>query len=154
MIRVVDTQLPISEIEISYKPAVKPSELMSVRSSQEVFAAFKLTWDESKIEFVEQFKVMLLNRANRILGICTLSTGTVVSSFCDPKLAFAIAIKANATGIIICHNHPSGCLLPSSSDQEITKRMVEVGKYMDLRVLDHLIISSEGYYSFADEGVL
>ena len=114
----------------------------------------KLTWDESKIEFVEQFKVVLMNRAQRVLGIYELSTGGVTGTVADPKLVFTAALKANACNIILSHNHPSGNLKPSRADEELTKKIATAGMYLDIKVIDHIIVTSEGYYSFADEGLL
>lgn len=112
------------------------------------------TWDKDKIEFVEQFKVMVLNRANRVLGICTVSTGSVSGTVVDPKLIFAIALIANGSEIILAHNHPSGNLTPSTADHNIIQKLKTAGKYLELNVSDHLIITTDGFYSFAREGVL
>jgi DNA repair protein RadC len=95
-----------------------------------------------------------MNRARRILGIYELSTGGVAGTVADPKLVFTAALKANACNIILSHNHPSGNLKPSKADEELTKKIKEAGIYLDIKVLDHIIVTSEGYYSFADEGVL
>lgn len=96
----------------------------------------------------------LLNRAQRVLGIYELSTGGVTGTVADPKLVFIAALKANACNIILSHNHPSGNLKPSSADEQLTKKIATAGMYMDIKVADHVIITSEGYYSFADEGLL
>ena len=103
---------------------------------------------------MEQFKVLLLNRANKVLGIFEVSSGGSTGTVADPKLIFAAAIKANACGIILAHNHPSGNLQPSQADIDLTKRMKEGGRLLEIQVLDHIIVTTEGYYSFADEGIL
>ena len=97
---------------------------------------------------------MLLSRANRVLGICTLSKGGTAGTVVDCKLVFATALKACAQSIIVSHNHPSGNLMPSEQDKRLTRRLVQVGKALDLPVLDHVIVTSEGYFSFADDGEL
>lgn len=107
-----------------------------------------------KIGFLEEFKIILLNRANKVLGICPISLGGISGTIADPKLIFATALKASASGIILAHNHPSGNLKPSQVDIQLTKKLVEAGKFLDLGILDHLIIGSEGYLSFADEGLI
>lgn len=147
-------QHQVAEIQLTYKTDVKPSLRPKIASSKDAYQILIENWDHSKIEFVEQFKVMLLNRANKVLGIFEVSSGSVTGTVADPKLIFAAAIKANACGIILAHNHPSGNLLPSQADIELTRRMREGGKLLEVQVLDHLIVTSEGYYSFADEGVL
>lgn len=106
------------------------------------------------MEFIEQFKVILLNRAHRVLGVFDLSTGGTSGTIAEPKLVFASSILRNASAIIIAHNHPSGNLKPSTADIDLTKKLKEAGKLLDIPVLDHLIVTSEGYFSFADEGMI
>ena len=144
----------VCEIELIYRPKVKASERASVTSSEDAYRLFLGSWDENKLEFVEQFKVMYLNRANKVLGIVTISTGSVTGTIADPKLIMAGALKANAQGIILAHNHPSGNLNPSEVDIKITQKLIKAGEFLEIRVLDHIIVTKEGYYSFADEGVL
>ena len=144
----------MAEIQLTYKSNVKPSSRPKVTTSQEAYNILRENWDGSKIEFVEQFKVMLLNRANKVLGILDVSTGGVSGTVADPKLIFAAAIKAPACGIILAHNHPSGNLSASQLDIELTKRMRDGGKFLEVQLLDHIIVTEEGYFSFADEGLL
>jgi len=144
----------VAEIQLTYRTDVKPSERPKISGSRDAFNVLLENWDKSKIEFVEQFKVMLLNRAHKVLGIFEVSRGSSTGTVADPKLIFAAAIKANACGIILAHNHPSGNLNPSQSDIDLTKRMKEGGKFLEIQVLDHVILTTEGYYSFADEGNL
>jgi len=142
----------ISQIELSYKVGKALIEFPKITCSQDCVDALRESWDAGKIEFVEQFKVVLLNRANRILGIYELSTGGVSGTVADPKLVFSAALLACASGIILSHNHPSGSLSPSAADIQATKKMKEAGKLLDIEVLDHVILTAEGYYSFADNG--
>lgn len=144
----------VAEIQLTYRSDVKPSERPKISGSRDAYNVLLENWDKSKIEFIEQFKVMLLNRANKVLGIFEVSSGSSTGTVADPKLIFAAAIKANACGIILAHNHPSGNLNPSQSDIDLTKRMKEGGKFLEIQVLDHIVMTTEGYYSFADEGVI
>ncbi|HNP08747.1 MAG TPA: JAB domain-containing protein [Cyclobacteriaceae bacterium] len=144
----------VAEIQLSYKSNVKASLRPKINNSNDAFNVFLENWDDTKLEFVEQFKVMLTNRANRVLGIFELSTGGVSGTVADPKLIFAAAIKANACGIILAHNHPSGTTQPSQSDIALTKKIKEGGKLLEVQLLDHIIVTSEGHYSFADEGLI
>jgi DNA repair protein RadC len=144
----------VAEIKLSYRAKVKPSKRPQVTSSTDSYNVLKQSWDTGRIEFVEQFKIMLLNRANRVLGIYELSTGGVAGTVADPKLIFVAALKACASSIILCHNHPSGNLKPSAADLQLTKKMKAGGELLDIAVLDHIIITSESYYSLADEGLL
>lgn len=102
----------------------------------------------------EVFKILLLNRQNKIIKIQELSSGGVTGTVVDPKMIFKEALDYLACGIILCHNHPSGNLKPSQSDIDLTNKIKSAGSLFDINVLDHLIISSEGYFSFADEGMI
>jgi DNA repair protein RadC len=96
-----------------------------------------------------------LNRSNAVLGILSVSKGGISGTVTDVRLIFQGALKTNASGIIVCHNHPSGNAYPSESDKKITQKIKEAGNLMDIQLLDHLIILPvEGYYSFADDGVI
>jgi DNA repair protein RadC len=102
----------------------------------------------------EEFWVILLNRANVVMKKLPVSTGGVAGTVADPKLIFKQAIETLASAVILVHNHPSGNLKPSSADITLTKKMKEAGAFLDLPILDHIIFSDTGYYSFADEGIL
>ena len=144
----------VAEIELVYKTTVKPSERRKITTSKDVYDLFLESWDPNKIEFVEEFKVMLLNRSNKVLGICSFTTGGVSGTVADPKLVFIAALKANASNVMIAHNHPSGNLKPSKADEDLTLKIKEAGKFLDLPLLDHFIITKEVYFSFADEGII
>ncbi|MBK7391407.1 MAG: DNA repair protein RadC [Bacteroidetes bacterium] len=100
----------------------------------------------------EEFWVLLLNRANNIIGKHQISKGGLSGTVVDSKVIFKLALESSSSSIIMCHNHPSGNHKPSDADLSLTKRIVEAGKVLDISVLDHLIIAGELYYSFADEG--
>lgn len=144
----------VAEVELSYRNVVKPSQRPRVTSSKEGYDLLLSSWDEDRIEFVEEFKILLLNTANKVLGIFEVSKGGVAGTVADPKLIFMAALKTNASAIILSHNHPSGNLKPSPQDLSLTNKIAEGGKLLDIRVLDHLIVTTGGYYSFADEGIL
>lgn len=146
--------MKVSEVELVYKTKVKPSERPKVSSSKEVYELLKRMWDEAKIEMVEQVKVLLLNSSNKVLGIYEASTGGMVGTVADPKLIFIAALKVAASNIILAHNHPSGSLKPSRHDIELTRKIKDAGTLLDIAVLDHLIITKEAFYSFADEGMM
>jgi DNA repair protein RadC len=102
----------------------------------------------------EEFWVLLLNRANRLIKKCQISQGGVAGTVADPKIIFKQAISELASGIILAHNHPSGNLTASQADLDLTKKIVAAGKLLEIQVLDHLIIAGQKYFSFADEGLL
>lgn len=144
----------VAEIHIRYTNPVKPSQRPQVTNPEAAYQLFLDTWNPDTLELRESFKIMLLSRGSRVLGIATVSEGGMTGAIADPRLIFAIALKAAASGIILCHNHPSGNLKPSTTDITITRKIKEVGELLDITVFDHLIISSEGYHSFNDEGNL
>ena len=144
----------VAEVELIYKSRVKASRRPKIVSSKDAYNVLLKAWDENKIEFVEQFKVMFLNRANNVLGIYDVSTGGISGTVADPRVIFVAALKANACGIIISHNHPSGNLKPSKQDEELTQKLKQAGQLLDIKLMDHLVVTTEGYYSFADEGPL
>jgi DNA repair protein RadC len=144
----------IAEVELVYRNFIKPSDRPQVQESKIAYQHFLESWSENKIEFVEQFKIMLLSRACRILGILEISTGGVSGTVADVRLIYTAALKGNAAGLILAHNHPSGSLKPSDADIQLTRKICEAGKLLDIKIEDHLIITTEGYYSFADEGLL
>jgi DNA repair protein RadC len=102
----------------------------------------------------EVFCVIFLNRSNKIKHFEIISKGGMTSTVVDPRIIFRIALEVEATSIVLCHNHPSGNLKPSRYDEELTQKIIQAAKYLDIQVLDHLIVSEEGYFSFADEGLL
>lgn len=144
----------LTEIELTYKSNSSYNERHKVSSANDAFKLLLNNWNENKIELLEQAKILILNRSNQVLGISHLSTGGTSGTVVDPKQVFVLALKANASGIILAHNHPSGSLCPSNADDKITHKLYKAGKLLDIDVLDHLIITKEGYYSFAESGRL
>jgi DNA repair protein RadC len=102
----------------------------------------------------ENFCIILLNRANRVLKTVKISDGGITGTVVDPRKVFKIALDNNATSIILGHNHPSGQLTPSDADIQLTKKLKQAGDMLDLPVLDHIIVGDGNYYSFADEGIM
>jgi len=102
----------------------------------------------------EVFIVVFLNRANKILHHEIISEGGITGTVVDTRIILKKALEYNATGMILCHNHPSGSIKPSAADISLTRKLKEAAIYFDIAVTDHIIVSNEGYYSFADEGIL
>lgn len=144
----------VTEVELIYHNKTKSSERLTVKRSQDAYDILYKSWDMNKIELQEQFKIMLLDRKNSCIGISTLATGGISGCLVDLKLAFATALKSRASCIILAHNHPSGSTTPSEADKSITEKFTEAGRLLDLTVLDHVIVTKEGYTSFADEGLI
>ncbi len=145
----------ISEVKLTYVSKVKSEMRINVSSSREAYRALFSSWDLQTIEHIEEFKVLLLNRANKVLGIATVSKGGITGTVIDVRIILQYALKANACSIIVAHNHPSGNLEPSNADIQITKKIKEAAKLMDISLLDHLVITiGEKYYSMADKGMI
>lgn len=144
--------MEIAEIKVSYSNT--NLEKVRVTNSQIIYEILISNWNLDLIEFQEEVKVVFLNKANVVLGIHYLSKGGVSGTIVDIKIILGIALKCNASGIILAHNHPSGNLKPSESDKTITKRLKDAGALLDLVLLDHLIITKVDYYSFKDNGLM
>lgn len=144
----------VSDIELVYRTRIRATERPQIVSAHDAYEVFKAVWDEGKLDLLEQFKVLYLNRANRVLALYNVSSGGISGTVADPRLIFSAALKVNCVALILAHNHPSGSLKPSRQDEELTQKIKGAGTLLDIKVLDHLILSSEGYYSFADEGLL
>lgn len=142
----------IKEIKLSYSN--NGVEVVKVTDSNSAYKILLDTWDKDTIQLQEEFKVLLLNQANVVLGIYPLSKGGVSGTVVDVKLLLASAIKANASSIIVAHNHPSGNLKPSESDIRLTRKIKEGAKLLDVKLLDHLIVTKDSYYSFTDNSVV
>jgi DNA repair protein RadC len=102
----------------------------------------------------EVFAVLFLNRSNKINHFEIISRGGITGTVADPRIILKAALSYDATSLVLCHNHPSGSLKPSRADEDLTKKIIEAAKYFDIRILDHIIVSEEGYFSFADEGLM
>jgi DNA repair protein RadC len=148
-------QITISEVKLVYRTKIKASDRLDVKCSKDAFDIFIENWDLDSIEHFEEFKLMLLSRSNKVLGIASISKGGINGTLADVRIILQFAIKANASGMIICHNHPSGALIPSESDTKITQKVREAGLLLDIQLLDSLILTMDGtYHSFADNGNL
>ena len=146
--------MQVAELKLVYKSMVRASEREKINSSRKAYEIFLQYWNEEHIELLEEAKVLLLNRANKVLGIYELSIGGSTGTIVDPRVVFSVALKANACAIILAHNHPSSNLKPSQADMALTRRIRQGGELLEIQLLDHLIVTPEGYYSFADEGAL
>ncbi len=124
---------------------------VQIKSSNDAYQILKPHLSDLKIE---EFWIVYLNRANKVISKQRISSGGMTGTVVDTRIVFKDALDRLATCIILCHNHPSGQLKPSQADIDLTKKLSQCGKIMDIQVVDHLIIGDMGYYSFADEGLL
>jgi DNA repair protein RadC len=143
--------MEVSEVKLTYKSIAK--DRVRVTSSRKVYEVFKPFYEED-MDYKEYSFIMYLNRQNEILGVLKLSEGGCSGTVIDPKILMQGALLVNAQAVIISHNHPSGTLRPSEADDVLTKKIKQLGELMDLPLLDHVILTSNGYYSYQDEGKL
>jgi len=122
-----------------------------IKTSRDAYEIFRSTMGDRPYE---EFWIILLNKANKVLRKCNISEGGISGTVVDPKKIFKISLDNHASSIILGHNHPSGVVTPSEADQRITKKIKDAGAMLEVTVLDHLIIGENNYYSFADEGTL
>jgi len=155
-IKAIEFAQSVSEIGIYWKSKSKEKKLIT--GAKEAYDIFKPFYDNLHImEQKEVFSVAYLNNANKVIGVLKVSEGAATSVVVDIPFIFRGAIMTNAVAIILCHNHPSGNLTPSSADKNITKQIVDAAKLMQMKVLDHLLITesdSINYFSFAEEGII
>lgn len=152
-----DTQidlLKITEIDIVYRNPVKATDRPFVRSPNDSYKIFMSVWDENKIGIIEEVKALFLNNVKACLGIADISSGGLKSTIVDPKVVFSLALKAGAQAIIIAHNHPSGLVQPSEQDIDTTNKISRIGCLLDICLLDHLIVTPDDYYSFAEHDLI
>ena|SRR5690606_29119948 len=144
--------MKISEISVSYSS--NSGDRLKISNSKQSYDVLRACWSDSTIELQEEFKILMLNRANQILGVYPLSKGGVSATVVDAKLVFSVALKCNASSIIIAHNHPSGNLNPSEVDKSLTQKLKSGGQFLDITLLDHLIMTKDSFYSFSDNGLI
>ncbi len=144
--------MKISEISVSYSTG--KHKKLKVNNSKDSADILLSSWSKNTLELQEEFKILLLNRSNAVLGIYSMSKGGVSGTIVDAKLIFAVALKCNASSIILAHNHPSGNLNPSEADKNITQKLTKASKYLDIELLDHIILTKDDFYSFSDNGLI
>lgn len=138
-------------LELGVRRSMADNKKHVVLSSKDIAAYLKAQLEYKKHEV---FAVVFLNKANRINHYEIISEGGITGTVADPRIILKRALEHDAVSLVLCHNHPSGNLRPSKQDQELTNKIKEASGYFDIKVLDHIIVSEEGYYSFADEGML
>lgn len=142
----------LTELKVSYKP--KKVAGPKVTSAQSAYEVLNSIYDQDLINLREEFICLYLNRANQVKGWYQISTGGINATIADPRMILGIALKTASCCLILSHNHPSGNLKPSDADINLTEKIKKASAFMDIHVLDHIVVSSSGFLSFADEGLL
>ena len=135
-----------SEVKLHYVGKQKPREREKISNPEEASELFFRIWDMDTIEHIEEVKIMLLNRSNHVLGFATISKGGLTGCIMDIRLIMQYVIKSNACAVILAHNHPSGSLIASEVDIHITKKIREALNFLDITLLDHLIMNVDKEY--------
>ena len=143
----------IQEVVLHYKqPRIE--DMPKILTSKDAEEVIRKVIDPNRIDHKEFFWVILINRSNSVLGVSRISEGTTSGTLVNIREIFQLVIKSNAMSIVLCHNHPSGNLKPSQADISLTRKIKECGQLFEVTVLDHIILTSDGYYSFVDKGML
>ena len=143
----------VPEIKVRYNRSRKVF-LGKVTNSKDAADFIRRVYPRGSVELQEAFVVLYLNRRNEILGYYRHSVGGITGTVADPRIIFATAVTSASVGMIMAHNHPSGNLSPSQADIELTRKVKEGGKLLDVQLLDHVIITKTSHYSFADNGLM
>jgi len=146
----------VTEISVAYINKQKASERPKIKSSGDALIYLLDGFEMHTIGLQEQFVVLYVNRSNTVLGVYRNSIGGITGTIADIRIILSVALKIAATGFIVSHNHPSGNLKPSRADEELTFKLKQSAAFMDIKLLDHIIVDASGrqFYSFADEGLL
>ena len=142
----------VAEVGLTYKNRVPKKDRKQVLDSYTAYKIFKESFSDDTIDYRETFKVLYLNHNCQVLGCSTISEGGITNTLADVRMILQGALLTNATGMILAHNHPSGSTRPSREDDLLTRKVVEAALLLDLRVADHIILTSEDFYSYNDEG--
>ena len=142
----------IAEVQISYSSHVKAKDRTKICGSADAASAFRSIWPS--YDHIEFSYMLMMNRQNQILGYHQISKGGMTGAVIDVRVVFQVALKSSSTSILLAHNHPSGNLDTSDADRKITRQIKEAGLILDIPLLDHIIMTTDSYFSMADEGLL
>jgi DNA repair protein RadC len=146
--------IPEITIKVTFDKKFKKSELYKITSSKSAYDIFIKIFNADTFDWCEEFLILCLNNSNAVTGFYKLSSGGITGTVVDIRMIYTLALNSCSTSIIIAHNHPSGKLAPSTADLSITKKIKAAGEFLDIKLLDHLILTDESYLSFSDEGIL
>lgn len=142
----------IPDFEIKYKTGTVKKKTLT--SSADAADVLRQLYDSNTLEYTESFILLLLNQANKTIGWEMISKGGITGTVADPRVILKTVLLSGAVNFMVSHNHPSGNLQPSKADKELTTKLKEAASFMELKLIDHVIITAESYFSFADEGLI
>lgn len=149
----MENVLKVCDVKLTYKTKVKSSERPVIHNSEDIYRLLvDHVYNEGTIQYKEYLKLILLNNSSKVLGVSNISEGGITETSADIRIIMQAAILGNATRIILAHNHPSGSLKPSTVDNLLTERVKNAAKLFNITLLDHIIVTDSGYFSYLDEG--
>jgi DNA repair protein RadC len=144
----------VPEIELTYRSTISVEQMPIIICSRDSFEILRQSWNPDNIGLYESFKILLLNNTLKAMGVVEVARGGINGIAVDLRLIYAAALKCRAASIVLAHNHPSGNLMPSREDILLTTKAQEGAKLLNIQIADHIIITTDKYYSFSDEGIL
>lgn len=144
----------IPEFELTMTGRAVITNKRKILTSRDIAEVLRAIFADGTMNFQEHFYICTMNQRNDITGIFLISKGGITGTVADPRIILQAALMMGAVSVVLCHNHPSGNLKPSQVDIDLTRKIKSAFCYVDIKVIDHIILSSEDYYSFADEGIL
>ena len=148
----MNTDIRVAEVGLTYKNRVPSKDRKDVLDSRSAYLILREIYSDDTIDYRETFKVLYLNHRNQLLGYYTISEGGITDTMADVRMILQGALLTNATAMVLAHNHPSGSTRPSRQDDELTRKITEAARLLDIKVADHIILTSEDFYSYNDEG--
>lgn len=146
--------LKVAKVQLSYKPHYNQANRPVIKGPAGAYRVFKSNWDTGLMEFLEEFKVILLNQNMNVLGIHDVALGGTYCTIVDPKVILIASLLSGASSIILAHNRPSGDLTPTTGEKALTKQINEGAKLIGIKVLDHLILNNRTFFSYSTFGYL
>lgn len=146
--------IPIPEIKISvtFDKKIKKSDLITINSINDITKLLRNIFNKDTFSWTEELIILCLNQGNKVIGFSKISSGGFSGTIADPRVILTIALNCAASYLILAHNHPSGNANPSNCDKEVTNKIKEAAKLLDIKLLDHIILTDDDFYSFAKEG--
>jgi len=148
----MNTDYKVAEVELSYRNRVPNKDRKKIMDSYSAYKILRNNYSDDTIDYRETFKVLYMNQGCQVLGCFTISEGGITNTLADVRMILQGALLTNAVAMVLAHNHPSGSTRPSRQDDELTRKITEAARLLDIKVADHIILTSEDFYSYNDEG--
>ena len=152
IIKIMNTDYRVAEVGLTYRNRVPKKDRKQILDSYTAYKVLKDNYSDETIDYRETFKVLYMNQGCQVLGCSTISEGGITNTLADVRMILQGALLTNATAMVLAHNHPSGSTRPSRQDDELTSKVVDAARLLDIKVADHIILTSEDFYSYNDEG--